>query len=71
MVSEWKAVHASLPTWQVQIRRGDGLVVELAQKRDRYGRRRGAYGGSVRAWECVNTARDLESRTCQVAYFRT
>ena len=22
------------------------------------------YGGSVRAWECVNTARDLESCTC-------
>ena len=24
----------------------------------------GVYGGSVRAWECVNTARDLESCTC-------
>ena len=22
------------------------------------------YGGSARAWECVNTARDLEGCTC-------
>ena len=45
-------------------KKGDGLVVTLAQKRDQDGRRRRVYGGSVREWECVNTARDLESRTC-------
>ena len=42
---------------------GDGSAVALAQKRDHDGRL-AAYGSSVRAWEGVNTDRDLESRTC-------
>ena len=70
-VSEWKAVRAPRPTWQVPIRRGDGLVVELALKRDWDGRRRGVYGSSVRARECVNTARYLENRTCPSDPFLT